>query len=94
MRVASFVAMKGQRKLFHAPMKTKIATAERMGRDSGITICRNTRTRPAPSTRAASSSSIGIWSKNAFRMNTMAGCAIWGRITAQRVSTRLNDSIW
>jgi hypothetical protein len=75
--------MNGQRKLFHAAMNTKIETAARMGRDRGITIAQNTRRRPAPSIRAASSSSTGIWSKNFFRMNTMAGWTTWGRITAQ-----------
>ena len=79
----SLVTMNGHRKLFHAPMNTKIATAARIGRDSGSTIDQNTRRRPAPSIRAASSSSIGTWSKNFLRMNTIAGATTCGRMIAQ-----------
>ncbi len=64
-------------------MNVKMATAARTGRDSGTTTVQNTRQRPAPSTKAASSSSRGTPSKNFTRMNTMAGTATWGRITPQ-----------
>ena len=90
----SFVTMNGQRKLFHAPMNTKIDTAARIGCDSGMTIDRKTRMRLAPSIRAASSSSMGIWSKNFLRMNTIAGAITCGRMMPQYVSTMFRASIW
>lgn len=75
--------MKGHRKLFHAPMNTKIATAPRIGRDSGSTIDQKIRSRLAPSISAASSSSKGIWSKNFLRMNTIGAATTCGRMMPQ-----------
>src|SRR6266545_1578420 len=46
-------------------MKVKIDTAMTPGRASGRTTCSTARGRPAPSTRAASSSSSGMLWKNA-----------------------------
>ncbi|CAM5580924.1 hypothetical protein SALBM217S_01759 [Streptomyces griseoloalbus] len=56
-RAGSEVDTNGHRKLFHAPMNTKIATAASMGRDSGSITDQKIRAWPAPSSRAASSSS-------------------------------------
>ena len=90
----SLVEMKGQRKLFHALMNTKIATAARMGRESGRMIWVKIRIRLAPSITAASSSSRGIWSKNFLSTNTMAGWMTCGRMMAHDVSIMCSATIW
>ena len=51
------------------------------------------RSRPAPSIRAASSSSRGIWSKNFLSTNTIGEWITCGRISAQYVSIRFSDCI-
>ena len=47
-------------KSFHAHTQVRMPTVAFIGVSSGKMICRNTRHVDAPSTRAASSSSIGI----------------------------------
>ena len=51
--------MRGQRKLFQEPMKAKTATVAIAGFDSGSTSVKKLRMWPAPSMKAASSSSRG-----------------------------------
>ena len=63
---------------------------------SGSTIATNSRSDPAPSTRAASRSSRGISTMNA-RSSTIANgneMAIWGRISAHRVLSIPSERIW
>jgi hypothetical protein len=56
--------MSGHRKSFHAERKAKMASAASTGCDSGRMIREKTCQGPAPSMRAASSSSRGIVRKN------------------------------
>jgi hypothetical protein len=70
--------MNDHRESLHAPVNTKIETAARTDRDSGRTICQSTRKDPAPSIRAASSSSTGIASKNFFSTRTITGATSCG----------------
>ena len=53
---------------FQAAMNAKIAAVTRPGSESGSTMRQSTRTRPQPSTAAASSISRGIEAKNARRI--------------------------
>src|SRR5713226_5629637 len=54
------VAISGQRKLFHWSTNANTASVARAGRDSGSTTRQKIAHSPAPSSRAASSSSRGI----------------------------------
>jgi hypothetical protein len=59
------ISTSAKRKSFQARMNVKIAAAISPGRASGSTTYHTVRPLPAPSTRAASSSSSGIDWKNA-----------------------------
>src|SRR5690349_23490960 len=56
--------MRGGKKLFQLPMKAKITTLASAGLESGRIISHKMRHEEAPSNRAASSSSCGIFIKN------------------------------
>jgi hypothetical protein len=92
-RSGLLVTMKGHRKLFHAPMNTKMETAIRIGRDSGITMVKNTRSPPAPSILAASSNSLGMVSKKFLRINTIMGATTCGRTMPAHVSASCMEFI-
>src|SRR5438034_2979343 len=74
-------------------MNVKIAAAISPGRASGSTTCQTARPRPAPSTRAASSSSSGIDSKNARRSQRQNGRqkVVYERTRARRVFTMRSE---
>src|SRR5699024_12287415 len=57
-------------KSFHVQMKLKIAVVAKAGSESGIMILKKIRACPAPSIRAASSSSLGTPRKNCTIRNT------------------------
>ncbi len=65
---------------FHEPWKDRIVRVSRAGRAMGSTIDQKMRKTPAPSTRAASSTSRGIASKNCFMMKIPAASTMIGRI--------------
>ena len=61
----------------------------------GKTTLKKVRSSPEPSTRAASSISVGTVSENCFIRNTPKGQPTVGRMTAQRVLRRcMSASIW
>lgn len=66
-------------------MTANSETTATIGPDIGITICQNSRHVPAPSTIAASYSSLGNASKNCFMIKTLNACAPAGSQTAQGV---------
>ena len=55
--------IKGKKKLFQVPVKTTMARVVRAGPIKGSMICARMRAGPAPSMRAASSSSSGMVSR-------------------------------
>jgi hypothetical protein len=73
--------MSGQAKSFQAPMKVRSTRTAISGRLSGSTIWTNVRSVPAPSTRAASSSSSGIARKNCRARKIPKTVALVGRTT-------------
>src|SRR3954469_9777659 len=83
----------GQSRLFQLHTNVKMATAETTGRLSGMITRQYVRKKPAPSTRAASSRSRGMPSKNCLKMNTAMAAGICGRITAQYVLSRCMPAI-
>ena len=76
---------RGQRKSFHEAITAKTETTPRMGLLIGRTIDQKSRNGPAPSTRAASSISIGRLSKKRFISTTLKALAPAGSQTAQYV---------
>ena len=64
-----------KRNSFQLYTKVRIAVAARPGRASGQMISRIVRSRLAPSTIAASSSSAGSWRKNPTSSQTVSGMA-------------------
>ena len=58
-------------------------TTPMIGRDIGSTIDHSSRNGPAPSTRAASTSSIGMFSKNRLTSRTLNALAPAGSHTPQ-----------
>ena len=76
------IAISGQRKLFHESRKVSAASVASAGVDSGSTTFHSTFSRLAPSTRAASSYSIGSVRKNCRRKNTPNAVAAFGTISA------------
>ncbi len=79
------IAISGHRKLFHESRKVSAASVAMAGADSGSTIRSSTVSLLAPSTRAASSYSIGSVRKNWRRKNTPNAVAAFGTIS---------DPIW
>jgi len=65
----SLITTNGQMNEFQLEMKLNTASTARLGRASGSITERNVRTGPAPSTRAASSSSWGMVRKNCRSRN-------------------------
>src|SRR5437016_11657225 len=78
--------MYGTRKVLHAPRKVNIALTMIPGIDSGRAIQRNVWTAEAPSTCAASSSSMGMESRKFLRIQMANGSEVAARKTAVQVS--------
>ena len=71
----------------------KMASAPTPGLIRGNTMSMNVRISPAPSMRAASSISFGMFSENCFIRNTPKGQPTVGKITAHRVLCRFSHAI-
>ena len=64
-----------KRNSFQLYTKVRIAVVAMPGTASGTITSQNARSRPAPSTMAASSSSPGSWRKNPTSSHTVSGIA-------------------
>ncbi|GMA86732.1 hypothetical protein GCM10025868_19820 [Angustibacter aerolatus] len=80
--------MSGHRKSFHTFSRVSTARVASGAPISGSSTCTSVRSRPAPSMRAASSSSRGRVRKNCRSRNTPNGVARFGSAMEARVSTR------
>ncbi|CAM5301186.1 hypothetical protein SALBM135S_04679 [Streptomyces alboniger] len=87
----SWPITRGQRKEFQAPMKTIVPTAAKTGRELGTTTRQYVRQWPSPSTRAASSSSLGKPRKYWRKMKQAKAEKRVGTIRPRRVDTQPSD---